>query len=808
MKKLCLILWGWVGLGCGWTGFGASALEICASDTVSNPSLVIPSVVPHEKIYLTLDRDEVQPGDTLLVSGLVVDARQFGVPYSRYVHVEWLDSRDSLVARQKLSAEDGLFCTRMPVDTFLMPGIYYVRAYTRWMRNAPAWTFPMLPVGIGRRVAMPRPAATGDVGSVRFYPEGGRLVAGVPQQVMFEVADANGNPLRASGDLIDEKGTLVATGVGSYADGRGLLRFLPRAGMKYALRLKGPAQEKEVLYPLPDAGELPSIRMNINRGRLRYELTMGPEREGNYRFALFFRGSFCFEDTLSARHPAGVVGINNQPAGLYAGVLRDEGGTALAERLIFWPAGGEVSVSSGTLETDREVYAPGALAYVRLDSVSGAEVAGRYLVRWVEKPGVEEEAAGQQGSVGSGAEGLGFETLASYLWISSELEVPLAYRRGMRLTGGELDLRAVERLLLGCRWKRDSLATLGQQPPARLFEPETVMTLSGRVETELGNRFKKGGSMVALDAANGLTYTGEITADSRFRMGVDDFLDGHSFFMQAYNPKGKSYNFRIYPEEETYPAVVNPLRVFWERKDGAVLRSEAEPEEEEVRAFGQGKGKERHYRLQEVEITGRARKKQKAVNRYYEPFLITEQMLRESVYGDLVPYLERFVGLVVKKLPLYSGEEPKNPLSYRYGLFTTRGASVLRGVDDPYSYQVDEIPVLLDGFLIDTHLVLTTLHPQNVVSIQRLTPAQALAYTSHGMNGAVLIKTHGNNGSLFVSKGIHHHPEGLSPLALPAPSLPCTLRVPDKEGVYLIVAEGIDGEGNPRRFTREIRVVR
>ena len=37
------------------------------SDTVAIPSVTLPSVVSHEKIYLILDRDELQPGDTFQV---------------------------------------------------------------------------------------------------------------------------------------------------------------------------------------------------------------------------------------------------------------------------------------------------------------------------------------------------------------------------------------------------------------------------------------------------------------------------------------------------------------------------------------------------------------------------------------------------------------------------------------------------------------------------------------------------------------------------------------------------------------------
>lgn len=790
MKNNCLILFLLLSL-CRW--MPVSAFLPAAS----------PEVPPlrGEKIYLAPEREEIQPGDTLSVSGLVVEARHFGLPYSRYVHVEMFDGRDSLVIRQKLRCEDGRFCARIPVDTFQMPGIYYVRAYTRLMRNAPAWTFPVCAVGIGRPVNLPRLTGANRIDSVHFYPEGGRLVAGCPQVVVFDVRDANGRPLQVTGELVDGRDSLVAGHLATSADGRGVIRFIPAGETTYTLRLRRSPSEAYARFPLPPADAAVSIRMNINRGRLRYGLTASAEWEGNYRFVLFFRGDFSFEDTLSVHHPSGIADISGQPGGIYAGVLLDPSGQTVAERLIFDPGRG--AAASSVLETDREAYVPGETARIDWPVSLPLDTAARYLIRFVRKAASAQDAEDVAHKEGMEEEG---EDIASYLWLSSELETPLACHPGCRLADGGFDLQAIDRLLIGCRWRRRPLAGLLQESPAYAYLPETVMSLGGKVESEWGNRLK-GGNMVALDNKTGFTYTGEITPDSRFIMGVDDFTEGHSFFIQAYNRKGKSYNFRIYPDAETFPPVVNPLRPFWEQR----LRAEVlagNGREQALGRYEKTKGNEgmRNYRLKEVEVTGRVRKKQEPVNRYYEPFRLTEEMLRRNVYSDLVPYFDRLMGLKVKKVSLDMSGEAASPLSFRYGLFTTRGVSTLKISNDPYSYQADEMPVLLDGSLIDTHLVLTTLSPQNVASIERLTPGRALSYTSFGFNGAVLITTRSGNGSLFVSKGMHYHPEGLSSLATPPPALPCRLRVPDREGVYLIVAEGIDKEGNPFRFTRTIEV--
>ena len=769
------------------------------------------SVVKSEKIYFSLVQDEIQAGDTLAVSGLLVEAQTYGLPYSRYVYVELLDKCDSVILRQKLSCDSGLFSTYIPVDMFQAPGIYYVRAYTRLMQNVPPWTYPIRAVGIGQPLVLPEFPSTNEIHSVRFYPEGGRLVSGCLQQVVFEVKDVNGNPLRVLGKLRvsdkrrERKDSILLNEVTTGVDGCGVIRFMPEDGAVYSLFIRNPIDGSTVFYPLPDADTIPSLQLTINRNKLRYTLVASPNWKGKCPFALFYRGAFFFQDTLSQQHSSGIIDISAYPSGLYAGILLNASGSVIAERLIF-SEGGKLPLPP-ILEMDRTVYSPGEMAKI---TFSPSDSLARYLV-WVKKEQAEGNFSGNHSrefgvDVTASRKKNNTETIMSYLELSSELECPLSYMTGIILADNSLDLQAVDKLLICKKWKRYVLYDLWQNELFLPYQPEMVMALCGRVESEWGNRLKKGGLVVALDPDNGFTYTAEILTNSRFQMAVDDFLEGHSFFMQAYNQKGKSYNFKVIPDNNIYPEVMNPLKYFYVRKK----RGDAHLD---VRTYGEitysyDKDNRKNYHLPEIEVSARVHKAETKLNRIFEPFKITEEQIDQFAYPDIIPLLERMVGFKVKKVSLDPSDTSDDPMNFRYGIFSTRGVSVMRGSEDPHDYQPGEMPIILDGVLTDTHQVITLYPPQVIRSIERLTPAKALAYTSVAMNGALLIKTRGWKETEFVSKGIHYMPEGLSPLALPPPSLPCTVRVPDKEGVYLIVAEGIDGEGNPRRFTREIRVAR
>ena len=62
--------------------------------------------------------------------------------------------------------------------------------------------------------------------NLKFFPEGGNLVKGVPSQVAFEVTDAYGNPITLFGRIINRR----KEEIGHFAtihEGRGVFTYIP-----------------------------------------------------------------------------------------------------------------------------------------------------------------------------------------------------------------------------------------------------------------------------------------------------------------------------------------------------------------------------------------------------------------------------------------------------------------------------------------------------------------------------------------------------------------------------------------------------
>jgi hypothetical protein len=82
-----------------------------------------------------------------------------------------------------------------------------------------------------------------------MYPEGGDLVAGVPNRVYLEAFTPAKKPADLAGVIIDSKGAEVAAFATAH-EGRGRFNFTPSKGESYVLRINQPAGIK-TSYPLP-----------------------------------------------------------------------------------------------------------------------------------------------------------------------------------------------------------------------------------------------------------------------------------------------------------------------------------------------------------------------------------------------------------------------------------------------------------------------------------------------------------------------------------------------------------------------------
>ncbi len=253
------------------------------------------NAVPQEQIFVHMDNTCYFLGDTLFYKAYV--NRSDGKPskLSGVLYAELLNQDGYLVERQFVELKSGQGHGSFVLTDSLYGGFYELRAYTRWQLNwgqtehahtpfAKRWFFKsemakdyyrdyeklysrVFPVydkpsqpGDYVRDMTTRPlrryfkSDTEEETVLAFYPEGGHLVAGVPNRVAFEVNDKEGKHLEGTIHVEDSKGTKVAE-TKTEQRGRGSVEFTPIANETYtAIYTGGQNKKKEELPKVENDG--------------------------------------------------------------------------------------------------------------------------------------------------------------------------------------------------------------------------------------------------------------------------------------------------------------------------------------------------------------------------------------------------------------------------------------------------------------------------------------------------------------------------------------------------------------------------
>src|ERR1700750_1802943 len=118
--------------------FTLTAAAFAQSDSVALTTVIskvskYSTSYPVEKVFLHFDKPYYAVGDTIWVKAYVTTDLHIPSPLSKIVYIDFTDGGNNLVAELKLQLINGFANGYQPLPTtFVKPGNYHVRAYTRW----------------------------------------------------------------------------------------------------------------------------------------------------------------------------------------------------------------------------------------------------------------------------------------------------------------------------------------------------------------------------------------------------------------------------------------------------------------------------------------------------------------------------------------------------------------------------------------------------------------------------------------------------------------------------------------------------
>ena len=376
-------------------------------------------------------------------------------------------------------------------------------------------------------VPIPYPAGAT---AMRFYPEGGWLIAGMPCEVAFKATDEDDRGVSASGVVRDDTGTEI-TRFSTFHDGMGKVSFVPEEGRTYSAEYVGPDGEirsAAIGTPKPGAS---SLRYASSRARSVFSVAGGDGKD--LELVVACRGKGILATPISADRPI-AIDKATLPTGLYQALLVSRGDSAVvSERLFFIgadrPAPEVASIPEDSLK-------------IRLQLPGGgdADCSVRILNHF---NGDADQALNAR----------------TQLLLQSELrgriENPLYY---FNTNDREAD-RNLDLLMMVNGWGRynlpEAIAGKYTEPSVPL---EIGQEISGHVKSRWRNKPLEGVMVYAIAPKADFGTFAETDANGEFHLDGFDLPEGTPFIFRAMNEKGDNEgNYEVddmkYPESEPLP---------------------------------------------------------------------------------------------------------------------------------------------------------------------------------------------------------------------------------------------------------------
>jgi len=518
---------------------------------------------PVEKVYLHLDRNNYEPGDTIWFKAYLVTGENHSLSaISDVLYVEFI-RKDSLLKRLTLPVNNGLSYGDFVLPVNDATGACRIRAYTNWMRNDDADYFYNqtiqvgLPAAPGETIGTNREANITIINGkvqpkakeaidVQFFPEGGDLVTGLRSKIAVKAVNHNGFGEDISGVIFDNDNKEVASFDTQHL-GMGAFALFPQEGKTYKAKITG--KDSAVYnFDLPKAkDEGYTLALNAVKGDSLYLKVAANEqlfkKLQNSTFYVIAQqnGSLCYTAAAKLVSPVFTAAIAKSrfKTGILQFTLFSSSGEAINERVVFVQNDDQLNIA---MKAD-SVYKPWQKMSINLDAENKDKqpATGSFSVSVTDESKALTDDPDKQ-------------TIFTHLLLTSDLkgyiEDPGYYFKNVNdKTRADIDLLMLTQGYRKLLWKQ----VPGNIGPAIVYPPEKGLDMEGVVLTSSGEPVMKGKVMIT-SIIDRLVIDTLTAADGSFKFINLVFADTAKIVIKA-RKANNGKNVAIYIKQRDYPVI-------------------------------------------------------------------------------------------------------------------------------------------------------------------------------------------------------------------------------------------------------------
>lgn len=329
------------------------------NDDAAKQALQVGRVMQQERVFLHFDNSAYYLGETMWFKAYVSYGTNDRITTpSKVLYVELVAPEGYVVETKKYKIDESGCCQGdFELNPLLLSGYYEVRAYTRYMLNwgkeavfsrvfpvfdkvnGDNWDFKNM---LDRRRGFMRngewiSSEQPDV-ELRFYPEGGHLVAGLKSKVAYELRGHEGEFINEQITVYADKAILLTTKPTHY--GKGSFEITPQTGVKYTATvtaLNKKEVRKEFKFTLPEIEEEGvTIATQESADSISFTIQNNFADAEEYAFSILYRGAMGYYKKIAPGEKSKIFTLSKKE--LLEGVNKAIvfcGETPLAERCFF-----------------------------------------------------------------------------------------------------------------------------------------------------------------------------------------------------------------------------------------------------------------------------------------------------------------------------------------------------------------------------------------------------------------------------------------------------------------------------------------
>ena len=290
-----------------------------------------------ERIYIHYDKAGYSAGETIWFKAYmmneVVPANE-----SKTLYIDWIDDKGNLLSHGVNPLVEAVTSGQFEIPSDCKGKLLHVRAYTKWMLNFDSAFLYNKEIPILSKDRSTADTKNKIVPIIHFFPEGGDIIAGIPNKIAFKANDQWGRPVKVKGLVVNSLGKTEDI-INTIHDGMGYFFLTPKNGLSYTAKWK---DEKDVEHntALPKIKtDGATLQVEVTETNRLFSVTCSPglisAMDTLYLIGTIYQHTAFKIARATATPIKGIIPVKGLPTGILTITLFDKNWKPLGERITY-----------------------------------------------------------------------------------------------------------------------------------------------------------------------------------------------------------------------------------------------------------------------------------------------------------------------------------------------------------------------------------------------------------------------------------------------------------------------------------------